>query len=213
MATPTLWKSVAVSMQSAIGAALTVTGITNANPAVVTSTAHGLANGDYVLMTVNGMTEVDGRLLRIANIAVDTFELEGIDSTDFDTFTSGTAKEVTLGTSIGTFRDLSSSGGDVSFIDVTTIHDSIAKEIPGLASAISYTSNSIWDVSDTGLNALKLASDTQAQRGFTFTFATGQIMSFNGYVSANLLPTGSAQDLVTTPVTVNAYGTPAYYAS
>ena len=42
------WTNVQVAMQSALGASKTITAITKANPAVATSTAHGLANGDYV---------------------------------------------------------------------------------------------------------------------------------------------------------------------
>lgn len=39
----------------------TITGITNANPCVVTVPGHGLSNGDHVYITgVGGMTELDG---------------------------------------------------------------------------------------------------------------------------------------------------------
>ena len=38
-------------------------------------------------------------------------------------------------------------------------------------------------------------------------------MVFNGYVAANLLPGGSAQQLVTTPSAITMFGSPTYYAS
>jgi hypothetical protein len=38
-------------------------------------------------------------------------------------------------------------------------------------------------------------------------------MVFNGYVGASLLPTGQAQDKVTTPSTITMFGSPTYYAS
>ena len=61
---------------------------------------------------------------------------------------------------------------------------------------------------------MKLAGDAQSQRAFKFTFGTGgQIMVFNGYVAANLLPGGSAQQLVTTPSAITMFGSPTYYAS
>jgi len=82
-----------------------------------------------------------------------------------------------------------------------------------LASPISYSFENIWDVSDAGLVALKSASDTKAQRAFKFTFADGQIMVFNGYVGATLLPGGNAQDLVTTSVVITMFGAPTYYSS
>jgi len=45
MANVTKWSSVGVAVQSALGANKTITAITLADPAVVTSNAHGLANG------------------------------------------------------------------------------------------------------------------------------------------------------------------------
>ncbi len=53
----------------------TITAITQANPGVVTSTAHGYANGDIVIIeTVVGMTEVNGGIFIVANQAANTFE-------------------------------------------------------------------------------------------------------------------------------------------
>ena len=99
-------------------------------------------------------------------------------------------------------------------IDITTIHDNSKKEMPGLASASTYSFDNIWDVSDAGLIAMKYASDAQAKRAFKFTFGTGgQIMVFAGYVGATLLPAGSAQDKVTTGTTITMQGSPSYYAS
>ncbi len=68
----------------------TITGITKANPAVVTSTSHGLSNGDVVrIRDVAGMTEVNGHTFTIANVAANTFELSGTNSTSYTTYTSG----------------------------------------------------------------------------------------------------------------------------
>ena len=54
-----VWSNVQASMQSALGANLTITGITQANPGVATSTAHGLSNGDIVVLNVQGMYQID----------------------------------------------------------------------------------------------------------------------------------------------------------
>lgn len=214
MATARKWSNVAVAMQSALGAAKTITGITKADPGVVTSTSHGLANGAYVYLSIQGMHQLNGRVARVANQAANTFELEGIDTTLFDTFTSGTAEEITFGTSITTATNLTSSGGSFDFIDTTTIHGNAKTQMPGLPEAATYTFDNIWDVSDAGLLAMKDASDAQALRAFKFTFGTGgQIMVFAGYVGANLLPGGSAQQLVTTPSVITMHGSPSYLAS
>jgi len=74
-------------------AAKTITAVTAANPVVVTSVAHGLSNGDEVyIAAVLGMTELNGRRFTIANVAANTFQLEGEDGTSYTAYTSaGTA--------------------------------------------------------------------------------------------------------------------------
>lgn len=216
MATPRKWSGVAVAMQSALATAITITAITKASPAVVSYTGTDPSNGDYVLLAVQGMHQMDAKVVRVANVngAGNTFEAEGIDSSAFDTFTSGTGQVVTLGTSVTTATNITASGGDFDFIDTTTIHNNVKTQIPGSANPAVYSLDNIWDVSDAGLVAMKLASDTAAQRVFKFTFGTGgQIMVFAGYVGCTLLPTGQAQQLVSTPSVITMFGTPTFYSS
>jgi len=213
MATARKWSNVAIAMQSALGANLTITGITKANPGVVTSTSHGLVNGDYVVLAVQGMYQLDGRVARVSGSTTNTFNLEGIDTTNFDTFSSGYCNKITFGTSVTTATSISAGGGDFDFIDTTTIHGNAKTQIPGLANPATFTMENIWDVSDAGLAAMKTAYEAQGQRAFKFTFGTGgQIMTFSGYVGANLLPGGQAQGLVTTPTVITMFGAPTYYS-
>mgnify|MGYP002639774485 FL=1 len=63
----------------------TISGATAANPVVVTSTGHLLSNGDEVFISsVVGMTELNGRQFKIANVAANTFELQDMDGVDID---------------------------------------------------------------------------------------------------------------------------------
>lgn len=75
---------------------LSITNITKANPAVVTvSSLESLSNGtNVIIQSVQGMTQVnfDGsNIYTVANINVGakTFELSGIDSSSYDTYTTG----------------------------------------------------------------------------------------------------------------------------
>ena len=53
----------------------TITGATNATPIVISSTAHGYANGDWVMIwNVGGNANANG-LFKVANQAANTFEL------------------------------------------------------------------------------------------------------------------------------------------
>ena len=68
----------------------TITGATKANPCVVTSNSHGLSNGDIVYIhNVSGMVELNNLSYTVANVATNTFELTGINSTGYTTYTSG----------------------------------------------------------------------------------------------------------------------------
>lgn len=213
MANAYKWSNVQVLVQSALASAKTITAIAVGATATVTSTSHGYSNGDYVLISASGMYQVDGRVFRVSATATNTFVLEGEDTSAFDAFTSGTAKLITFGTTMTTATGLSAAGGEFDFIDTTTIHTNVRSQIPGLASAANYTFDSLWDPADTGLVALKSASDSQAQRAIHIKFAGNQRVLFNGYVGATLLPTGNAQDLVKTSVTLTMFGKPTIYAT
>lgn len=70
-----------------------ITGITKANPAVVTyAGSDTYANGDRVVITgVLGMTEVNNREFTVANVnaGANTFELSGVNSSGYTTYSSG----------------------------------------------------------------------------------------------------------------------------
>ena len=79
----------------------TITGITQANPAVVTSSSHGYSNGDEIKITsVVGMTEVNNKRFLVAGVTTNTFELQDKDSVDINSSgytaysSAGTANKV-----------------------------------------------------------------------------------------------------------------------
>lgn len=210
------WSNVAVAMQSALAAAITINAISKASPGVVTYTGADPNNGDYVFLLAQGMHQLNHRVARVANVntVANTFELEGIDTTLFDTFASGTFEVITFGTSISTATTISSSGGGFDFIDTTTIHSNAKSQMPGLPGSPTYNMDHIWDPSDAGQIAMKSASDAQAIRAFKFTFGQGgAIAVFAGYVGFDGAPGGSAQQLVTTQAVITSQGKPTYYAS
>jgi len=71
-------------------AAKTITGITQATEAVVTSAAHGYSSADFVLIeSVAGMTELNGRYHTITVLTSSTYKLNGEDSTTYTAYSSG----------------------------------------------------------------------------------------------------------------------------
>jgi hypothetical protein len=67
-----------------------ITGATQANPVVITSNAHGLANGETIFIeSVGGMTALNNQHFTVANVTTNTFELSGIDGTGYAAYTTG----------------------------------------------------------------------------------------------------------------------------
>jgi Ubiquitin-activating enzyme E1 FCCH domain len=68
----------------------TVTGITNANPGVVSSAGHGYSNGDWVYFSaVGGMTQVNGSYYIVAGATANTFQLHDLNGNAVDTTAYG----------------------------------------------------------------------------------------------------------------------------
>jgi Flp pilus assembly protein TadG len=73
-----------------VGAQKNITGITKANPAVVTSNGHGFANGDRVWISgVSGMTQANNKVYTVSNVATNTFRLQSTNSSGWSNYSSG----------------------------------------------------------------------------------------------------------------------------
>lgn len=67
-----------------------ISAITQADPAVVTSTAHGLSDGDVVKLTgIVGMTELNDGLFVVVSSDANSFALADVDSTEYTAYASG----------------------------------------------------------------------------------------------------------------------------
>lgn len=208
-----VWSKVAVAVQTVLAAPKVVTAITKANPAVVSIATHGYLAGDAIVLKVSGMSEINYGVFEVANPTAGTLELKGVDSTLFNTFTSGTAELITFGAAAATITDVSQSGGENQPIPSTTIHDDTDKEVPGNNSAISYNFTNIWDPADPALVELRKAYSVKGDRALRLTFATGAKVYFDAYPSVSLAPGGSAGGLVTTPSGFKLRGPITSYAS
>jgi hypothetical protein len=199
-------------MESAIAAAKTISGITKAAPGVVSSTAHGFANGDVVLLEVQGMVELNGRLFKVVNTATDSFQLAGvdgatgIDTTLYNTFSSGTAKKVTLGTSISGVQEFNFTGGDIKTVDTTTVNDLVDTQIVVGASAQSADMTMQWDPSAAAQQAMITAFQTRANKGFKVLWPDGAFVLWYGTVGYTGAPGGGKQGVTTSPAKITMLG-------
>lgn len=70
-----------------------VTGATQANPCEITAPSHGLATGTKVILrNIPGMEELNNNVYTITSTGVNTFTLDGVDSSAFDPYGTGTGE-------------------------------------------------------------------------------------------------------------------------
>lgn len=126
-------RGVRIEVGKTEGAPKTVTAVTQANPGVATSTAHGLANKSVGYFTgVTGMVNLDGQAVRVANQATNTFELEDIDTTDYPAFTAGNFVPITAWSTLAKATGYSEGGGESEKLNATTLLDTIRQVRQGL---------------------------------------------------------------------------------
>ena len=199
-------------MESAIATAKTISGITKAAPGVVSSTAHGFTNNDIVLLEVQGMVELNGRLFKVVNSAADNFQLAGvdgstgIDTTLYNTFSSGTVKKVTLGTSITGVQEFTFSGGDIKTVDTTTVNDLVDTQIVVGAAAQAADLTMQWDPSSAAQQAMIAAFQTRANKGFKVMWPDGAFVLWYGTVGYTGAPGGGKQGVTTSPAKITMLG-------
>lgn len=200
-------------MESAIAAATTITAVTKAAPGVFSATGHTFANGDFVLLEINGMIELNYQVMKVVGVVAGTsFQVAGLDGATgldtlkYSTFTSGTAKKLTLGTSIPGVQDFSPVGGDIKTTDCTTVSDTSDKEIVVGATAQSKELTLHWDPSSTAQQAMRDAYATLANKAFRTVWPDGAWEAWYGTVGYTGAAGGGKQGVTTTKAKITQLG-------
>ena len=182
---------------------LAITGITKADPAVVTSASHGKQNGEPIYINgVVGMTEVNDQRFIVQNATTNTFELADTDSTGYTAYSSGGTIDEP---SFGNWCELTgynAQGGSSPEIDTTTICSVAAENVLGLPDrgtlALDFNfapRTNIQQVLQTAqregtILTFRLLLPTPGTNGIVTFFGRVQSQSFSGAVGGK--HTGSA---------------------
>lgn len=134
-------------------AAKTISGATQADPCVITATSHGYSNGDEVYIdSVVGMTELNNRQFKIANVTTHTFEIQDMGGTDIDS--TGYTAYSSAGTSEKIYELVSpypsTEVGDLRFVQsadiISLVHPNHAPR------ELSRTGDTSWSLALTEFN-------------------------------------------------------------
>lgn len=205
-----------VSIASTYAAAKTITAITNANPAVASSTAHGLTQGDLVEIT-SGWSRLNRRIVRVGTVTADTFQLEGIDTTSTNLYPSGggagEAREITAWTQITQMLEFTTSGGEQQFVTYSFLEDDVEHQIPTVKSASSFTMTVGDDASLPWYSVLSAANDDRVPRALRIVLPSGSFITYDGYVTLNKTPTMTKNEIMGLQATVSLTSEPVRYSA
>jgi hypothetical protein len=204
------------SLATAYGSAKTISALTNANPGVATSTAHGYANGDFLWIT-SGWSKLNDRVVRASGVATNAFNLEGIDTSATSAYPAGSgtgsAKAVSTFQQISQVLDCQTSGGDMQFANYSFLEQDFETQLPTQASPQVLTLTIADDASLAGYIALKAAAEARDTRALKAVFPNGSVLVYNGYVSFNETPTMTKGQVMGVRATFNLLAKPVRYAS
>lgn len=109
-----------------------ITGVSRANPAVVSETNHGRSDGDVVQINgVVGMTDLNGTTAVINVTGASTYELLGIDSSGYAAYVSGGVVDGAMFSNFCNLTDYEREGGVSSEINVTVLCSDSAEFLVG----------------------------------------------------------------------------------
>lgn len=203
-----------IAIATTYGSVKTVTAVTNANPGVVTSAAHGLLNGAFYELK-SGWQKISDRVFKAANVATNALDVTGIDTTDTNRFAAGTGvgslREITAWTQIPQILEFTTSGGDQQFANFSFLEEDYERQLPTVTSAQSIQIGIGDDPSLPGYQALKAAGEARAIRALKVTLPNGAVLLYNGFVSFNETPTLTKGSVMQVRATISLQGRPTRY--
>ena len=208
---------VVLALATTYAAADTVTVVSNASPAVATTSGtHGITTGNYLEVT-SGWSRLNNRIVRAASAATTSVTYEGYDSSSTTTHPAGTGigsvREITAWTQITQIMSASSSGGDMQFVQYSFLEQDFQSQLPTESSPVTITLDIADDPSLAGYIAVKAAAEARTLTGLKATMPNGSIILYNGYVSLTETPSFTKGQIMTVKATFSLQGLPIRYAS
>jgi len=173
-----------VSIQSALAAAVTATAVTQANPGVVTAAGHGLTTGDTIVWgEVSGMAELSYQAVRVTVTSVDEFSMDGLDTTNYTAFVSGTFQQVTTFVPLSNSTSVSMPDAGQQKIDVSTLLDTSMQYDLGVPDSPEGSISGLFAPNILGVQEVRAAQRTNTARVLKLEWQNGALTLFNAFVS------------------------------
>lgn len=179
-------RKVRVEVALTFGSAKTVTEVTNADPGVASSATHGMTAGTIgYFSTATGMESEleDGMAISVSAPASGTFNLEGVDTTDWGDFTAGEFTPVATWGTISEATSYEISGGEQKTIDNTELLDDQDQEESAGLTAQRVQINNFSNPQGTALAYIESAARDATACIFRISFPDGSRRVWRGVPS------------------------------
>lgn len=172
-------------------AAKTVSAVTNANPAVCTSTTHGYADNDELYFN-SGWEDATDTIYRADQLTADTVGLLGLDSSSTTFYPAaggvGTLQKISTWTAIPQVLTIATSGGDPRFTTISPLARRTAINVPTGFNPTSITLTLGYDPSNANYITMLGISRTLTKVGFKMSLSgSGTTYGF-GYMAVSEVP-------------------------
>lgn len=192
-----------------LAGAKTVTVASNANPAVLTSVAHGYTTNDEVLFT-SGWEDATDSVWKVNVLTADTFNLLGLDSSNASFFPVGTGigttQKLSGWTAIPQILSIAAQGGDARFTEVALLAKRNATKIPTGFNATTIGLQLAHDATLAGFITMLGISRNLSKCAFKQVVSGGAVTYGYGYMSVSEFPKMNNNQVNTVEAAISILG-------
>ena len=179
------------SFSTTLATAKTVSAVTNANPAVATSTSHGFVDGDELLFN-SGWEDATDTIYKADQLSADTFSLLGLNTTNTNFYPAaagvGTVQKISGWVEIPQVLTIATSGGDARFTTISPIARRNSINVPTGFNATSITLTLGHDPANANYQQMLDVSRTLSKVAFKMVLSGGAVTYGYGYMSVSEAP-------------------------
>lgn len=186
-----------------------MTALSNANPAVATSTG---TKADDIVVVQSGWSKINDRVAKMGGSG----ELLGFDTTDTDLYPAGSGKGKLITASnfvqISQVLSSESSGGEQQFTTYSFLEDDFERQIPTRNSPTTITITLADDPTLEGYKELEKAAESRVAKVIKARFPSGSEIYYNAYISLNQTPSMTKSEVMSVTATISLVARPTRYA-
>lgn len=191
--------------------AINVTKITNAAEPVLTCAAsHGLAKGDYVIITSSNWAKLINKVGRVKNVSTNDVTIEGFSTADRKVYSgngTGSIYKISDWIEVPCVQDLSQEGGEQQFYTYQCLADDREQQIPTYKSAVSMTYTFAHEYDNPIYPILRAADESgQVKVMRMYVPRAKEMRLWSGTLSFNEIPQTAVNEMETVSLTVSLKG-------